>query len=127
MNLVPNDLLVPIFRDARDMLLLTWAGVRAPSAAALDTAAALGRSIHNAERDARGQRALRARGRAARMRGRSDADGQPGAGPPRRAREHALPGLGYRLRPRARGPPGRGGLPSRLLECISRHPRLPAR
>ena len=36
MNPVPNDLLVPIFRDARDMLLLTWAGVRAPSAAALD-------------------------------------------------------------------------------------------
>jgi len=51
MNLVPNDLLVPIFRDARDMLLLTWAGVRAPSAAALDTAAALGRSIHKAEKE----------------------------------------------------------------------------
>jgi len=51
MNSVPNDLLVPIFRDARDMLLLTWAGVRAPSAAALDTAAALGRDIHKAEKD----------------------------------------------------------------------------
>src|SRR5713101_4167268 len=51
MNPVPNDLLVPIFRDARDMLLLTWAGVRAPSAAALDTAAALGRSIHKAEKE----------------------------------------------------------------------------
>ena len=33
------------------MLLLTWAGVRAPSAAALDTAAALGRSIHKAEKE----------------------------------------------------------------------------
>src|SRR6266511_1757089 len=51
MNPVPNDLLVPMFRDARDMLLLTWAGVRAPSAAALDTAAALGRSIHKAEKE----------------------------------------------------------------------------
>src|SRR5437773_270886 len=51
MNPVPKDLLVPIFRDARDMLLLTWAGVRAPSAAALDTAAALGRSIHKAEKE----------------------------------------------------------------------------
>ncbi len=29
----PGDLLVPIFRDARDMLMLTWAGVRAPSGA----------------------------------------------------------------------------------------------
>ena len=46
-----NDLLVPMFRDARDMLLLTWAGIRAPSAAALDTAAALGRSIHKAEKE----------------------------------------------------------------------------
>ena len=44
-------LLAPIFRDARDMLLLTWAGVRAPSVAALDTAAALGRGIHKAEKD----------------------------------------------------------------------------
>ena len=51
MNPVPNDLLVPMFRDARDMLLLTWAGVRAPSVAALDTAAALGRGIHKAEKD----------------------------------------------------------------------------
>jgi Na+/phosphate symporter len=48
---VPNDLLVPLFRDARDMLILTWAGVRAPSAAALDTAAALGRDIHKAEKE----------------------------------------------------------------------------
>src|SRR3990167_1679000 len=38
---LPSDLLVPIFRDARDMLLLTWAGVRAPSGAALATAAPL--------------------------------------------------------------------------------------
>jgi Na+/phosphate symporter len=51
MTPVPNDLLVPLFRDARDMLMLTWAGVRAPSAAALDTAAALGRSIHKAEKE----------------------------------------------------------------------------
>lgn len=48
---LPSDLLVPIFRDARDMLLLTWAGVRAPSGAALDTAAALGRGIHKVERE----------------------------------------------------------------------------
>src|SRR5574341_651416 len=51
MHPLPNDLLGPMFRDARDMLLLTWAGVRAPSAAALDTAAALGRSIHKAEKE----------------------------------------------------------------------------
>src|SRR3989304_5383742 len=48
---LPSDLLVPIFRDARDMLLLTWAGVRAPSGAALDTAAALGRGIHKVEKE----------------------------------------------------------------------------
>jgi len=48
---LPSDLLGPIFRDARDMLLLTWAGVRAPSRAALDTAAALGRSIHKVEKE----------------------------------------------------------------------------
>jgi Na+/phosphate symporter len=48
---LPSDLLIPIFRDARDMLLLTWAGVRAPSGAALDTAAALGRSIHKVEKE----------------------------------------------------------------------------
>lgn len=46
-----HTLLAPIFRDARDMLLLTWAGVRAPSTAALDTAAALGRDIHKAEKE----------------------------------------------------------------------------
>src|SRR5262249_54788104 len=46
-----DTLLAPIFRDARDMMLLTWAGVRAPSLAALDTAAALGRGIHKAEKD----------------------------------------------------------------------------
>jgi Na+/phosphate symporter len=51
MTHVPHDLLVPLFRDARDMLILTWAGVRAPSAAALDTAAALGRDIHKAEKE----------------------------------------------------------------------------
>ncbi len=51
MHPLPNDLLVPMFRDARDMLLLTWAGIRAPSAAALDTAAALGRGIHKAEKE----------------------------------------------------------------------------
>jgi Na+/phosphate symporter len=51
MNQMASDLLVPLFRDARDMLMLTWAGVRAPSAAALDTAAALGRDIHKAEKD----------------------------------------------------------------------------
>src|SRR5260370_35756053 len=51
MTPVPNDPLVPLVRDARDMLLLTWAGVRAPAAAALDTAAALGRSIHKAEKE----------------------------------------------------------------------------
>lgn len=51
MQTSPSDLLVPLFRDARDMLLLTWAGVRAPSAAALDTAAALGRGIHKAEKE----------------------------------------------------------------------------
>jgi Na+/phosphate symporter len=51
MHPLANDLLGPMFRDARDMLLLTWAGVRAPSAAALDTAAALGRSIHKAEKE----------------------------------------------------------------------------
>jgi Na+/phosphate symporter len=51
MDPVPNDFLVPLFRDARDMLILTWAGVRAPSAAALDTAAALGRDIHKAEKE----------------------------------------------------------------------------
>jgi Na+/phosphate symporter len=48
---LPSNLLVPIFRDARDMLLLTWAGVRAPSGAALATAAALGRSIHKVEKE----------------------------------------------------------------------------
>lgn len=48
---LPSDLLVPVFRDARDMLLLTWAGVRAPSGAALDTAAALGRGIHKVEKE----------------------------------------------------------------------------
>jgi len=47
----PGDLLVPIFRDARDMLMLTWAGVRAPSGAALLTAAALGLGIHRTERE----------------------------------------------------------------------------
>ena len=47
----PGDLLVPIFRDARDMLMLTWAGVRAPSGAALHTAAALGSGIHKTERE----------------------------------------------------------------------------
>jgi hypothetical protein len=46
----PSDLLVPIFRDARDMLMLTWAGVRAPSVAALATAAALGHGLHQIER-----------------------------------------------------------------------------
>jgi len=46
----PSDLLGPIFHNARDMLLLTWAGVRAPSGAALETAAALGRSIHKTEK-----------------------------------------------------------------------------
>src|SRR5215470_805120 len=51
MNPLAHTLLAPIFRDARDMLLLTWAGVRAPSVAALDTAAALGRGIHKAEKD----------------------------------------------------------------------------
>ncbi|HUO62454.1 MAG TPA: hypothetical protein VMT97_02030 [Terriglobales bacterium] len=51
MNELSHTLLAPIFRDARDMLLLTWAGVRAPSVAALDTAAALGRDIHKAEKD----------------------------------------------------------------------------
>jgi len=51
MNLLSNELLVPMFRDARDMLMLTWAGVRAPSAAALETAAALGRSIHKVEKE----------------------------------------------------------------------------
>ena len=51
MHPLPSDLLVPMFRDARDMLLLTWAGIRAPSAAALDTAAALGRCIHKAEKE----------------------------------------------------------------------------
>ena len=51
MNRIANDLFVPLFRDARDMLVLTWAGVRAPSAAALDTAAALGRDIHKAEKE----------------------------------------------------------------------------
>lgn len=51
MHPLPNDLILPMFRDARDMLLLTWAGIRAPSAAALDTAAALGRSIHKAEKE----------------------------------------------------------------------------
>jgi Na+/phosphate symporter len=51
MNELSYTLLAPIFRDARDMLLLTWAGVRAPSVAALDTAAALGRDIHKAEKD----------------------------------------------------------------------------
>ena len=50
-NPLAHTLLAPIFRDARDMLLLTWAGVRAPSVAALDTAAALGRGIHKAEKD----------------------------------------------------------------------------
>jgi Na+/phosphate symporter len=48
---LPSDLLAPIFRDARDMLLLAWAGVRAPSGAALDTAAAIGRSIHKVEKE----------------------------------------------------------------------------
>ena len=33
------------------MLLLTWAGIRAPSVAALDTAASLGRGIHKAEKE----------------------------------------------------------------------------
>jgi hypothetical protein len=47
----PGDLLVPILRDARDMLMLTWAGVRAPSGAALHTAAALGSGIHKTERE----------------------------------------------------------------------------
>ncbi len=47
----PGDLLVPIFRDARDMLMLTWAGVRAPSGAALYTAATLGSGIHKTERE----------------------------------------------------------------------------
>src|SRR6266481_3982923 len=47
----PGELLVPIFRDARDMLMLTWAGVRAPSGAALHTAAALGSGIHKTERE----------------------------------------------------------------------------
>src|SRR5215475_7390931 len=51
MNPLAHTLLAPIFRDARDMMLLTWAGVRAPSLAALDTAAALGRGIHKAEKD----------------------------------------------------------------------------
>jgi len=46
----PGDFLAPIFRDVRDMLVLTWVGVRAPSGAALDTAAALGRGIHETER-----------------------------------------------------------------------------
>lgn len=48
---LPGDFLVLIFRDVRDMLVLTWAGVRAPSGAALDTAAALGRDIHKTERE----------------------------------------------------------------------------
>ena len=48
---LPGDFLVPIFRDLRDMLVLTWAGVRAPSGAALATAAALGRDIHKTERE----------------------------------------------------------------------------
>ena len=48
---LPTDPLGPLFRDARDMLLLTWAGVRAPSGAALDTAAALGRGIHKSEKE----------------------------------------------------------------------------
>ncbi len=47
----PGNLLVPIFRDARDMLMLTWAGVRAPSGAALHTAATLGSGIHKTERE----------------------------------------------------------------------------
>lgn len=51
MNPGPHDFLLPLFRDARDMLMLTWAGVRAPSAAALDTAASLGRGIHKAEKE----------------------------------------------------------------------------
>lgn len=38
-----------MFRDARDMLMLTWAGIRAPSVAALATAAALGHAIHETE------------------------------------------------------------------------------
>ena len=46
----PGHLLAPIFRDARDMLMLTWAGVRAPSVAALATAAALGHAIHRTEK-----------------------------------------------------------------------------
>jgi Na+/phosphate symporter len=48
---MPSDFLTPIFRDARDMLMLTWAGVRAPCGAALDTAAALGRGIHRTEKE----------------------------------------------------------------------------
>lgn len=44
-----GHLLVPVFRDARDMLMLTWAGVRAPSVAALATAAALGHAIRKTE------------------------------------------------------------------------------
>src|SRR5262244_1023343 len=51
MKPLAHTLLAPILRDARDMLLLTGAGVRAPSVAALDTAAALGRGIHKAEKD----------------------------------------------------------------------------
>ncbi len=154
MNPVPNDLLVPIFRDARDMLLLTWAGVRAPSAAALDTAAAFGRSIHKAEKELT-ERLVGGSDEAAPLRlvpAHVERIGNAIEGIIRscqlmeaegttftpsgmrevnalfeRAREHALPGPGYRLRPRARGPASRGCLPSSLLECISRHPRLPAR
>src|SRR5262245_32162919 len=53
MSLTPlaHTLLAPIFRDARDMLLLTWAGVRAASAAARDPASGRGRGIDKAGKD----------------------------------------------------------------------------
>jgi hypothetical protein len=51
MAALPHELIGPLFRDARDMLLLTWTGFRAPAVSALDTAAALGREIHKAEKE----------------------------------------------------------------------------
>lgn len=50
MTITP-DILRPLFHDALEMLSLTWGSFRARDAGPLDTAEALGRSIHKREKE----------------------------------------------------------------------------
>ena len=51
MATISPDLLRPLFQDALEMLSLTWSSFRRHDAAALDKAEALGRGIHEREKE----------------------------------------------------------------------------